>query len=421
MEALQKAKRLAKSIYYRPSVQGTVIRVVSQIAPPPYLTDTMEFDYGLWLGISALHCEDSRQLGEDNTWPRLFRERIPTEYHTSNMPGSRAGSTINMTTLHIVMKRWGDVIPLIESLRANYDSRFAHDAGPLQLSDLYMLSKSGVALPALMARRGTSDRVIDGSLPATVATQFKVIAGVFMVVQDMLWSGRYSADSRVDPETFFDDADDNGIFISPSGNACGGSRRKIIELYETVYRPGDQIAASLDLIAAYADATQLFDYAANSVWLEQLIVGAQRELQRKYYLAAERLTSDQRSQDLAAHIERTVSSKGSEGSPDFKRRGVWPVLDRTLAADIPHPVTISSNQIRQKLALEEELLSVDAVVEHYRNCLEVMAELSTASQRLIADILGRAAPKAISVKAVARRLNVIPKGLTSVRGRQGRH
>ena len=421
MEALQKAKRLAKSIYYRPSVQGTVIRVVSRIAPPPYLTDTMEFDYGLWLGISALHCEDGRQLGEDNTWPRLFRERIPTEYHTSNMPGSRAGSTINMTTLHIVMKRWGDVIPLIESLRSHYDIRFDHDTDPLRLNDLYILSKSGVALPALMARRGTSDRVIDGALPATVATQFKVIAGVFMVVQDMLWSGRYTADSRVDPETFFDYADDHGVFISPGGNACGGSRRKIVELYETVYRPGDRIAAAPDLIAAYSDADQLFDYTTNSVWLEQLIVGAQRELQSKYYRASTNMASEQWSQNLAAHIERTVSAKGSSGSPEFKRRGVWPLLDRTLDADIGHPLTVGSGQIKQKLALEADLVSTDAIMEHYRHCLDVLATLATASQRLIADVLGRPQPKPLSAKAVARRLDVIPKGLASVRGRPGRH
>ncbi len=411
MELMRQAKQLVKRVYYQPPIQRAVIKLVSPIKPPPYATATMEFDYGLWLGISSLHCVDGRQLGEDNTWPYFFRERIPTEYHTSNMPGSRAGHAINMTTLHIVMKRWDSVLPLVAALRKAFDECMATDGQALTLGDLYLLSKTGVALPALMVRRHES-RIRDGALPADVATQFKIIAGVFMVVQHMLWSGRHEANDRLDAEIFYDYADKHGIFISPSGYACGGSRRKIMELYDIVYQcPADSTAADTDQLAAHGDPAQLVDYAINTTALDLMLLGAQRELQRFYYTKLGELGADDTRDCCLRHIEEQLGVDGD--APDFKCRGIWPLFDRLDDARIAHPPNADSGAVIEQFGLVAEPDSTTAVIAHYQDCLQRIVETASERQARIARILGRRDSGAITPQRVARRLNVLPVSVAS--------
>ena len=92
-------KRLLKKIYNHEKFRSLLIRARNVLHPSPVEDANMEFKYGVWQGVSSAFCEDKRQLGEDNVWPKFYREKPKTEYHESHIEGSRYGKAINLTAL----------------------------------------------------------------------------------------------------------------------------------------------------------------------------------------------------------------------------------------------------------------------------------------------------------------------------------
>ena len=270
-------KSILKKIYYQSRIQKSCIKIISYFYPPPYQLDRMEFKYDLWLGISSIHCEDGRQLGENNTGPLFLKEKIATDYHTIKEEGSRAGKIMNMSALHNVMRVWDEALGIINVLRLGYIKRMGILDERLSLVDIYILAKLCIAIPAYLARR--SERQIkDGELPLEIAAQFQLISGIAMIVRKMMERGEkwLNVDTQWDADKFYDYAEKYCVFISPDDHVCGGTKRKIIELMSFSINGPQQGQKVTDkksyLIRLVGDMDNFFDYASSTIKLELAIL-----------------------------------------------------------------------------------------------------------------------------------------------------
>mgnify|MGYP006175796221 CR=1 FL=1 len=148
----------------------------------------------------------------------------------------------------------------------------------LGLFDVYTLAKLCVCLPAWQARQRHAP-LKDRRLDPVVATAFQLTAGMFMVIRKMLARGEPWLDesSRMSPAELYDYADRHGVFISPNGHACGGSRRKIIELMDfLISGSGRRAGRDEGLDAATVDIDRFYRYAMHALTLEALLKLARR-------------------------------------------------------------------------------------------------------------------------------------------------
>lgn len=267
---------MLKKFYHIPVVKKAIIDVVSIFKPPPYRRDLMEFEFDVWSGATTLHCINKRQLGENNTFPGFYRENTLTEYHKSSFDGSRTGLPMNMTALRGVMNQWEPSLALINAIRRFYMKRFNVADKTFGADDLFVLAKICAALPAFLVRR-LDKPLSDGEISADIAAEFKITAGVFMVLRKIMENGiRWSDIEPISGEVLYGYADKHGVLISASGHACSGSKRKIIELIDFMIKGspgGERMPESLaGLEHLVIDVDAFMDYSIQALTLEVLIV-----------------------------------------------------------------------------------------------------------------------------------------------------
>lgn len=84
-------RALVRRIYFSPRGNALGVRLYAAIRPPPYRLPAMEFQPGVWTGISSFHSVDGRQIGENNTSPEMYREVLSTEHRICRFEGTRNG------------------------------------------------------------------------------------------------------------------------------------------------------------------------------------------------------------------------------------------------------------------------------------------------------------------------------------------
>lgn len=203
----------------------------------PWESPVMEFRYGLWTGISPIFGEDGRQLGENNTRPLVFNEHIPAETVACKYKGSRHGKLINMSALRVAMKNFYETTTIAVAVLDFHmrQQQLAQSDIP-GIWDLYAISRASLALIAYRYR--ADDRPTDELLQNDLASQYKLITGVFMICREMTNQNHVSTlnNGAVTAQQLYDFADDNKIFYSPSEMVCAGSTLKIIEFLEFVIK-----------------------------------------------------------------------------------------------------------------------------------------------------------------------------------------
>ena len=265
-----------KYIYKKPVINSLSNNIIKHFITPPYLTDTMEIEYGLWEGISSIHCSDGRQLGENNVKPLYLKDQsIKTSLHVSKHEGSRSGLIVNMTALQILMREWGESLKIIGAVKNIYLTKYKKESSPFNLYDLFIIAKLCVSLPIFAVRK--SDPIYkDAQLPSNVSAQFQLISGVFMIVRRMIEKGDSNIinNSILTAEELFDYAENNSVFISEAnGQVCGGSKKKIIELLDFILT--DDTSSENDSIecikSIVGDVDTFFNYSLAAVELEILM------------------------------------------------------------------------------------------------------------------------------------------------------
>ncbi len=228
-------KRLLRKVYFARWVNPHAARLHARLRPPPWQRPNMEFDYDVWNGISSLHGDSGRQIGENNTGPDLYRECVDTEHRVSNFDGSRRGLEVNMTALKHVMAVWHDTLQFATLLRERYISLVGLTERRFDLRQGYFYSKMAAALVAFQVRR-RRDPLSDHALPPLEVAFFTLGVGPFMVVRSLLEKGDLAvlAPGPLPAEELYRLADESGSLVTPAGKGCAGSRKLITEFLDVM-------------------------------------------------------------------------------------------------------------------------------------------------------------------------------------------
>lgn len=242
------------------------------LLPKPWNAPDMEFHHGLWRGVSALYSQSGRQLGEESTRPFALNHHIRAKTIACKYEGSREGRMINMSALRTAMENFDEALAITKAVKTYYFSNAGH-AEMIRLWDLYILSRSSIALIAYSVRARTHER---GTLTVREAltSQYQFISGVFMICRHMMENAdeRMAQNQHISGQELYKYADSHDLFISFNGMACAGSTKKINEFLEICNAPLDEEEDQAEVLNSYVAQPALwYQYALATIELDCLI------------------------------------------------------------------------------------------------------------------------------------------------------
>jgi hypothetical protein len=227
-------KKICKRVYHKPIVQNTILKLISPIYPDIHKVKDAEFRYGLWNITSCLFQPNKRQLGEDNVFQSMRKKRVKTEYRISTHEGKRKGLMVNMTALKDVMRNWNSTMEVLAAIRSHYLSTMKIENEVFNAGELLIFTKHVNSLPVYIVRN-KDENGLEGIVDCNVATIFQLVGGAFTLIKKCLEDieSGITLSSQLSPEWLFDYGDANLLFNTPQiGQACGGTRNKIVELLD---------------------------------------------------------------------------------------------------------------------------------------------------------------------------------------------
>ena len=270
-------KSTVKSLYYSRRLNRYALKILASLSPPPYLRDNVEFYYDMWVGISSFYADSGRQIGENNTAPRRYKENLETLHKPYRFEGSRNGLLVNMTALRHVMSVWDEAVQLTTALRNDYMRHRNLEDARFNLRQGYVFSKIGAALPSYLARR-SHNPVPSGSLPPLETAFYTLGVGVFMTVRKLLEAGDLTAldEKPMSAERLYELTENSGALVSAEGKGCAGSKKMIIEYLDVAmngsYRPADIAPDVRRCIANLGAMEPFYDYLYAASRLELFII-----------------------------------------------------------------------------------------------------------------------------------------------------
>lgn len=273
-------KKLIQHAKHHKTLRQWGLRAYALKNPPPYRRPNMEFDLDIWNGISSLHGQDGRQIGENNAAPHLYKEDIPTEHKTFKFGGSRAGLPVNMTALRHVLAVWDDSLQLATLLRNRYIEHRGLSDTRFTLRNAYLYSKLGTAMAAYLVRRQVNP-VRDGQLAPLECAFFTLGVGPFMVLRAQIQKGDISGLTLPPqtPEAYYEVADSSGSLVTPAGKGCAGSPKLIKEFLDVVmngtYAKPLTSANALRVMESIEPWSAFYGYGLSASRLELLVKSAQ--------------------------------------------------------------------------------------------------------------------------------------------------
>lgn len=216
------------------TLQAKIKTLFKPFLTRPWYSPAMEFRYGMWNGVSALMTEGGRQLGEESTRPLIFNRHIASDIVECRYEGSRLGKPINASALRFAMSHFDealDIVGLVRNYHLKKTGRTHTDVPGIW--DLYIISRASVAMIAYQIRSQPT-QAAEPIIPQATASMYQFISGVFMICRHMM-DRAYPAiatNATMSSDDLYAYADNNGIFFSPNGMVCAGSKSRIIEFLE---------------------------------------------------------------------------------------------------------------------------------------------------------------------------------------------
>jgi hypothetical protein len=248
----------ASATFHRLAVRAHALR-----RPPSYRRPDMEFDFDVWNGISSFHAHDGRQIGENNTAPSMYRERIATEHRVCKFEGTRSGLQMNVTALRSVMGVWDEALQFVMLARERHLRHTGHSGPQMNLRQAYVFSKMAAAYVAFLVRR-RAEPIADGELSALEAAFFTLGVGPFMVVRALMERGDLRAlDTQpLSGEQVYELAEASRALISGDKVACAGSRKLIVQFLDVALN--GRCEQPLDAAQAHAMVARVGDWGVFS-------------------------------------------------------------------------------------------------------------------------------------------------------------
>lgn len=344
-----------------PRLHDRCIAFYNLFYPLPHQEPTMEFDQGVWAGISSIRCVEGRQIGETNSVPTPFFRPVPTQFHQGNLDGSRAGHSINLTALQHIMRLWPDLLSFIGFIRQLTMTRLGITHNKLTTIEMYLVALVGVSVPAYMARRKV-DPAADMHITLIVADQQKLIAGVFMMVRHMLERGdlNLTKTTCMTGAELFDYCDQHGLFLAPTGakTACGGAKRKIIELIDHVITGSNKDVVitntAQDSINQLGNLQAFMDYAMAGIEIEVSTMLARAAIKNYLLSSPYFLTENIANRQIASQWNRVRTHLANQSCTNANLPHqivtLCNILESTMAApDYQEWLTLSNPELNNEL------------------------------------------------------------------------
>ncbi len=315
----------------------------------------MEAACGHWKGASSAQCEEGRQLGEGNTYPPKAIVDVPTEFSITQLDGSRKGCPINTSALKSVMANWHISMSIIILIRKQYLKVLHNNDQSKVLSylDLFLLTKICNSIPAYQLRNKFYP-ITSGEIPSPIAAIYKTVTGVHTVIGEMIMEGDINLveDREVSPEYFYSYTDSNRHFLSNNGNACGGPKRKILDLISFLKTGSIELRevdkSNIDISFINKNLESIFSYGLNSTRID---------IATMYY--------------NAVNLEHMSMSKISKYGVEEKNKKEYAYFLECMNQtddDLKTPL----NEVRARIGLLEKLLDILIIndVKHVRKKLK---------------------------------------------------
>lgn len=373
-------KKLIKSqlgkLYYSKKFNKYALRAYSQISPPPFKTDNSEFHHDMWIGVSTFYGQNGRQIGENNTAPKRYKENIDTQHKEISFEGSRKGLLANMTALRHVLPVWQDALQLTTALRNDFIKIRNIDSKRLNLRQGYAFSKIGSAFPSYLARRRI-EPVRSGDLPPLETAFFTLGVGVFMVVRQLMEAGDLSVldEEPISAERLYDVTDKSGALVTSAGKGCAGSKKMIIEYIDVAmngsYKGEEYSADVYRATKSIGDLATFYDYLYAGSRLE-LFIRLNQYLCAQPLLAIELYSSDLTIKEKRL-LDKTLFSSKNKLSEQWSDS------------------VVMDNVIRITLALLEEM-DCHTIAKELKN-LSLPSSENTTTKSVSANVIAAQAGK----------------------------
>ncbi|MGH1439283.1 MAG: hypothetical protein ACRBBR_04150 [Cellvibrionaceae bacterium] len=228
------------------------------LCPPMINTPLTELEFGTW--EASFYCYDvsGRLLGEN----AAIRCHPSIEWKKTKFSGNRQGKPYNHSAFKQIVDEWKHIVSDTAEIRSAYLGCVNKKDEPLNLADLYYISRIATSHPAFLIRK-KSPSITPHSVPMRLAALFKVMAGIHMTVIHMLGHHELSAEellsNDIDIEELYSYIERHYIFEVPSGHVCGGPKKMVIELIKLLIH-GNQSNSSDQLSETYGDLSPLVKY-----------------------------------------------------------------------------------------------------------------------------------------------------------------
>jgi hypothetical protein len=142
----------------------------------------MQFEADAWNGVSSLHYQGGRMLGEDNSGPHPFREITHNRYEICPFRDTRLGLPMNVTNLELVLPYAADAYRFTTVLRNRYIAERNLEHTRFSLVQAYAFSKLSASIPAFLVRR-KGHPIPDGAIEPLEAAFYMLGSAPFILIR----------------------------------------------------------------------------------------------------------------------------------------------------------------------------------------------------------------------------------------------
>ena len=246
------------------------------------LKDTKIYLRVLYLARRATTCITSGSWGEAlyfrDTEGRLLGENTAVLNHPSitwkerTFSDRRGQVKINEPALKSIAGSWDQLLADVAGLRAAYMRRFKIQSH-LNYADLFYLARIGTSIPCFLARLNENS-LSPFQVPVRWANVFKVLAGVHGIVVTMIAQRALDKQKLLQvpiSDDMFDFGNEHNLFVTPTGQACAGSKTMILQLLDVMIH-GQPVETITKATNSTGFSDQMLDYGVYNAKIDLLLL-----------------------------------------------------------------------------------------------------------------------------------------------------
>lgn len=276
-EELKLRQALTRHIRSNRTLLHYALKCYSVAHPPPHRSANMEFEADAWNGVSSLHYQGGRMLGEDNSGPHPFREITHNRYEICPFRDTRLGLPMNVTNLELVLPYAADAYRLTTVLRNRYIAERNLEYTRFSLVQAYAFSKLSASIPAFLVRR-KDHPIPDGAIEPLEAAFYMLGSAPFILIRQLIARGDRSSlnPNPESGEALYGLSSQSRTLISNRECACPAAPQLIAGYFDVImngsYRGALESPAVDRVLERIGDWRRLYEYTAAASRVDLLVL-----------------------------------------------------------------------------------------------------------------------------------------------------